>query len=60
MVDDLGLKFLKDAGEFVVAHVHVHEERALGDVLALTAAVLPERIEHEHLVPRRLICIGDM
>ncbi len=56
----LGLKLAHDPLHLLVPHVHVHEAGPLGHVAAPPAAVLPERIEDQHLMPGGHIRIGDM
>src|SRR5579883_154806 len=60
MADDFRLKILEDAPEILVAHVHVHEERALRNVLAAASAVLPQRIQYQHVMPFGQIGVDDM
>ena len=57
---DVGLELREDASEAFVAHVHVHQRDAAGYVDAPAAAVLPERVDDQNLVPRREVGVGDV
>ncbi len=60
VVHDVGLELGKDPGEAFVAHVHVHQRDAAGYVDAPAAAVLPERVDDQNLVPRREVGVRDV
>ena len=60
MAHDFRLEFLKYARYVFVADVHVDEACALRDVCTRTAAVLPQRIDHQNLVPRGEVRIDDV
>ena len=60
MADDSGLEVGEDPADRFVANVHVHERNASGHVGAPAAAVLPERIDHEHVVACRDVRVDDV
>ena len=60
VVHDIGLELGKDARDAFVTHVHVHQRDIAGDVDTLAAAVLPERVHDQNLVPGREVGIRDM
>ena len=60
MVHDVGLEIGEDAADRLVADVHVHQRYAVGDVGPPPAAVLPERIHDEQVVPGGEVRVDDV
>src|SRR5579862_6220018 len=60
MVHDLGLEVGKNSANRFVPDVHMNQRNAVAHVRAPAAAVLPEGIDHEHVVTGRGICLDDV
>ena len=60
VIDDLGFEAPEDRFDARVADVHFDEFRRRWNFLAPAAAVGPQAIEHQHIVPISDECIDQM